>query len=167
MSLLVRAFDPGPTRTAYAVLLAEPNDKLSVIKTGMVQSWGDEVVSGIVEQDGGLVAIESLSGYLVSKARFKTLMQTAEVIGRLRHVALAHGFEPYMSPANAPRGKPHWRFALTGFEGAGDAAVLRALKLLFGKDIGQGKENHELDALGLAVVAARVNWRKHHVVGKR
>ncbi|GEM48638.1 hypothetical protein [Deinococcus cellulosilyticus] len=167
MILIVEAYDPGPEKTAFAVLAAGARDALELVDTGVLPSWGSELQGRILGKEGGLIAIEGVANYLASKARASTLFKTCEVVGRLKALAEVAGFEPYVLPANAPFGKPHWRYNLTGREGAGDAAVKTALKLLFGKAALVGRTNHELDALGLAVVAARVNWRKFHAIEKR
>lgn len=170
MKVLAVAFDPGSgkagsawgavvddgSKTVYVAhgavpYQAPPNEVLGVVRATALMLRHDRPAP-----TGMVLGVESAVGYLSSKVRVKAVLDVAHEAGRLHGLleTLAAG-EVLVLPANAPGDGRSWRGMLTGMARAGDADVAATLRLVL-TGMPERTNVHARDALGLAVVAARL-----------
>lgn len=171
MKVLAVAFDPGSgkagsawgavvddgSKTVYVAhgavpYQAPPNEVLGVVRATALMLRHDRPAP-----TGMVLGVESAVGYLSSKARVKAVLDVAHEAGRLHGIlsTTTGGWEVMVLPANAPGDGRSWRGMLTGMARAGDADVAAMLRLQV-RGMPTRTNVHARDALGLAVVVARL-----------
>lgn len=150
MTPLIVGLDPGPTRSAMALVRTLPMGRVLHLRSGMVPSQPDAMLAWL--QACGLpgtvtLAREQVSGYAYAHVRSAALLATQDRGARFVGTAQAHGYAVVEASAE------QWRRQLTGRGAANDAAIKRALAP-FVDGLPARTNAHVRDALGVALFAA-------------
>jgi Holliday junction resolvasome RuvABC endonuclease subunit len=158
------AWDPGPTKSAYALVEVAGRGEMARHRyhsCGMVESTASamlEIVEGYAKQKMvDVVAIEHAVHTHPSKTasraalmgRAKQLMATTRIEGIIETLCVAKGLPVRPLPATV------WRRELTGRAQATDARVKEHVSMVVSR-LPKRTNVHVRDAIGLAVVAGHV-----------
>lgn len=156
----VLAFDPGPRECWYARAALGDRGMVIFVDAGMVHSSDDAGIASLMtsatEEPRALVAVEVPSALHPRAgatpanlfARSKQLMATARAAQRIEDAAHARALDVLELSAG------QWRHALVRKNNASNALIKRAVTL-FSIGLSKRTNEHQRDALGLAIVALR------------
>lgn len=150
--------DPGPTRSAYAHVVALPSGQPLVrgawyVEHDHVRLWGflDTLLRDTSHLPRDLVSftVETIRGEIYQGRSAAQLLETKEVEGRIKEAASIHGVR-YNEVA-----APEWRKTLVGNGQASNAQIRAAVRGIFGADLQRFRateDEHILDGIGGALV---------------